>query len=281
MMVPDDLFLVDDGPLGGLPQLDTGLLRQLREGPPEDESDLEAALALVGLLRAEYVAYGTEGGNSLADAEVRDLQRTTRSVLSRLGIALEVPWRDLSGFRSYWISNGGHGSWQARRDMVADVFDPVQDTLEAMEQGTHHDLVTPATSHEALGWPRVDQEIQQLRQAFQRARSPLECREVGLACVGVLEAVSEAAYDPDKHLYEGEEIPPVARTKMRLMRVAEHTLGSEGPSAEMSKLIRAAIELSEAVKHSPNRTRMEAGIAADAVFLVANMLRRLTITGSE
>jgi hypothetical protein len=162
--------------------------------------------------------------------------------------------------------------------MVADVFDPAQDALEAMEQGTHHHLVVPVTAHESLGWPRVDQEIQQLRSAFQRARSPLECREVGLACVGVLEALSAAAYDPTQHLYEGEEVPAVAKTKLRLTRVAEHALGSEGPSTELSRLIRAAIELSEAVKHSPNRTRTEAGVAADAVFLVANMIRRLTLS---
>lgn len=45
----------------------------------------------------------------------------------------------------------------------------------------------------------------------------------------------------------------------------------------MSKLIRAAIELSEVVKHSPNRTRKEAGVAADQVLRVAHMLRRLTL----
>lgn len=231
----------------------------------------------MGLLRAEYVGYGTDGGNSLSDVQVRNLQRTTRAVLARLGISLQVPWRDFSGFRAYWVANDGHGSWQARRDMVAEVFDSAQDSLEEMEHGAHHDLVVPVTGHKLLGWARVDQEIQQLRSAFQRARSPLECREVGLACVGVLEAVSGAAYDADEHLYEGEELPPVSKTKLRLTRVVEHALGSDGPSPELSKLIRAAIELSEAVKHSPNRTRTEAGIAADSVFLVANMLRRVTL----
>ena len=280
-MVPDRLFVVDDDPFGGRPQLDTALLRQLRSSPPADDSNLEAALALVGLLRSEYVSYGTEGGNSLTDAEVGDLQRTARAVLGRLGITLNVPWRDFTGFRSYWQTNGGHGSWQARRDMVAAVFDPVQDALEALEQGAHHELVAAVSSHTVLGWPRVDQGVRQLRSAFQRARSPLECREVGLACVGVLKAVSEAAYDPAKHLYEGEEAPPAAKTKQRLTRVAEHALDPTGASPELSKLIRAAIELSEAVKHSPSRTRMEAGIAADAVLLVANMLRRLTLSEPE
>jgi len=280
-VVPDDLFTIDDLPFSGRPQLDTALLRQLREAPPADGSDLEASLALVGLLRSEYVIYGTEGGNSLNDAQVRELQRTTRAVLARLGVALNIPWRDFSGFRSYWSANDGYGSWQARRDMVAEVFDPVQDALEGMEQGAHHDLVSPVTTHAVLGWPHVDQEIQHLRGAFQRARSPLECREVGLACVGVLEALSDAAYDPVRHLYDGEEVPPAAKTKQRLTRVAEHAVGPTGGSSELSKLIRAAVELSEAVKHSPSRTRMEAGIAADAVLLVANMLRRLTLTEAE
>lgn len=257
--------------------LDRDLLCTLRDGPLESTTDLEAALALVGLLRIEYLTYGTDGDNTLDGPEVRDLQRTARTVLGRLGISLDVPWRDFDGFRSYWLSNDGYGSWQARRYMVAEVFDPVQEALERLEGGASHELVDPVTSHAELGWPRVDKEIRQMRTAFQRARSPLECREVGLACVGTLEALSAVAFDPARHCDEGEDVPAVAKTKMRLTRVAERALGADGPSAEMSKLIRAAIELSEAVKHAPNRTRMEAGIAADTVLLVANMLRRLTL----
>lgn len=274
-MVPDDLYWADS--IEGVSYLNGDLLRSLRDGPIESATDLEAALALVGLLRMEYVTYGTEGGKTLDDPEIRDLQRTTRTVLRRLGINLAVPWRDFEGFRSYWLSNDGYGSWQARRDMVAAVFDPVQEALERLEDGASHELVDPVTSHAELGWTRVDSEITQMRSAFQRARSPLECREVGLACVGVLEALSAVAFDPALHWDEGDEVPPVAKTKIRLTCVAERALGGGGPSTEMSKLIRAAIELSEAVKHSPNRTRKEAGIAADTVLLVAHMLRRLTL----
>jgi hypothetical protein len=43
----------------------------------------------------------------------------------------------------------------------------------------------------------------------------------------------------------------------------------------MRKFARATIELAQAVKHRGTPTRTEAGIVADAVILLANMLRRL------
>ena len=43
----------------------------------------------------------------------------------------------------------------------------------------------------------------------------------------------------------------------------------------MRKFARATIELAQAVKHSGAPTRTEAGVLADAVILLANMLRRL------
>ncbi len=161
--------------------------------------------------------------------------------------------------------------------MVAKVFDPVQEQLEVLEDhaASGDGLATAVTSHEQLGWPRVDSEIEQIRRSFNRARSPLECREVGLACVALLEVLSDVCYDPDRHLYEGEDEPPVGNTKQRLSRVIEHEVADQELGKELGRLVKRAVELSQAVKHSPMRTRTEAGIAADAVFLIANMLRRL------
>lgn len=247
-------------------------MERLCAGPSAD--DLSAGLALVALLRSEYLASGTDGTQQLLDAEVIELQRAARVVLKRLGVQLDVPWRGHSGFKTYWVANDGRNSWQARRNMVADVFDPVQDQLDSLgdQQATGgSDLVEPATEHTQLGWPKVDVELEHLRTAFRRARSELEYREVGLACVGVLETLSAVAYDDAAHGASGEAEPPVANTRDRLGAVAEQVEGKE-----LRKLVRAAIELSQALKHSTTRTRTEAGIAADTVLLVAHMVRRLT-----
>ena len=274
-MVPDDLFIDDVFP--SRPSVNNGLLAALRSGAYGEASDLEASLALVGLLRSEYLQFGTEGGNQLTDNAIQTVQRTCRQVLKRLGIDLQVPWRDFSSFKAYWIANGGYGSWQARRQMVSEVFDPVQDALEEREDSGYVGAVAAAvTSHEVLGWPDVDAEIEQIRTAFHRARSPREYREVGLACVALLEALSRIAYNRDKHLYAGEEEPPVANTKARLSRIIEHEIAESDLGKELARVVKRVAELSQAVKHSPTRTRTEAGVAADSVFLIANIIRRLT-----
>ena len=46
-------------------------------------------------------------------------------------------------------------------------------------------------------------------------------------------------------------------------------------SDELTKLGRATVEAAQAVKHNLDGTRLRAGIAADAVIQLVNMVRRL------
>ena len=108
-----------------------------------------------------------------------------------------------------------------------------------------------------------------------RSTSSLRRRAVGNDCVAVVEALSLQVYNPAIHLRPDETEPPVANTKQRLERFVEcSATGSE--NAALRKLARAVIDMSQLVKHSSAPTRLEAGICADAVIQLANMLRRLT-----
>jgi hypothetical protein len=118
-------------------------------------------------------------------------------------------------------------------------------------------------------------EISELRRHFLAAHSPQDCPSVGLDCVAVTEALSAQVYDPTRHLGEGEDEPSVANTKVRIGRFIEDAAAGSD-NAALRKLARAAIEFAQHVKHSKTPTRREAGIAADAVILLANILRRLT-----
>ncbi len=83
-------------------------------------------------------------------------------------------------------------------------------------------------------------------------------------------------YDPKLHLREGEEEPPVGKTKIRIERYVE--LAAPGSSNdELRRLARSAIAFAFAqqVKHTSTSSRRDAGIAADTVILLANILRRL------
>lgn len=114
----------------------------------------------------------------------------------------------------------------------------------------------------------------ELRRHFQTAITPQGYRNVGNDCVIVIEVVSAAAYDPAQHLRPGESEPPVAKTKDRLDRIVEVEL--PGPeNAELRKLARATVEAAQAIKHRTTPSRRDAGLAADATIMLANLMWRL------
>jgi hypothetical protein len=273
----DDLF-EERGVTGfGSPQLKlrTTLLSDLRAGPLPDEDDLTCAIVLTRLVRSELAAFGTGGGEQLVDAELEVVQRTLRIVLQRIGIDLSLPWRNFTGFKTYWLQNDGYGSYQVRRKLIADIFDPVQDELDLQEESQFRAVLADAVSpHVGTGWPRVDEEITELKRRFRSASTPQDYRDVGNRCVAVLEALSRTVYDARRHLREGETEPPVDKTKLRLSRYVEDSLGGKD-NEEVRAVANKVVGLAHRVKHSAAPTRRDAGISADAVILLANILRRV------
>ncbi len=252
------------------------LLRKLRSAPLNDHTDVEAGVALTRLVHDDLVKYGTGGGEDMDDATLREALLTLRAVCGRLNVSYAVPFRDFTDFRSWWLRNDGHGSWQARRDLLMGVFGGMHETLEVLEQESLTAvLASPISPQQRTGWPAVDSEIGELRRQFLNASTPQDYNAVGLVCVRVTETLSATVYDPGRHLWEGESEPPVANTKQRLDRFVEVELDGSG-NAEIRRLAKAAIEAAQAVKHGGTPTRRDAGIAADATILLANVLRRIT-----
>lgn len=116
-------------------ELDEDLVRTLLEGRTGDLSDVAGAMALLTLADCELRGFGTDGNNTLSEPQITLVLRALRAVCSRIGIDLEIPFRNFSGFRSYWMRRGasGSGGWQARRDLVNELFSEVFQKLEAME----------------------------------------------------------------------------------------------------------------------------------------------------
>lgn len=277
-MRPDDFYLhYEDSGLEDLePAFHDELILALRRGPVEGYEDVEVATGLTRLIHDELEEFGTSAEHKLSEPQIRDAILALAAVMKRIGIEeFRLPFRDFGTFRSYWLRNDGHGSWQARRDMLNVLFDPLHDRLIGLENGQlSSTLAKPITPHSATGWARVDAEILELHRHFRMARSEQDHRNVGNDCVAVLEALSRQVYDPIVHLREGEQEPPVDKTKIRIERYIEDALPGAG-DADLRKLVRAAIEFSHSIKHSETPTRRDAGVAADAVILIANLLRRL------
>jgi hypothetical protein len=279
-MRPDEFFRDDVRTSFGM-EMETrtfrrDLVRAIRQGPLPDVSDAEVAVGLARLVHEELEIYGTSGGPQMDDGDMRDALLALRAVTQRLAVEPpEIPFRDFTTFRSYWKRQGATDSWQARRDILDEIFTTLHDRLADIESAAlTSSLAQPVSPRSRTGWARVDEEIAELKRHFRNAQTPQDYRNVGNDCVIVTETLSREAYDPARHLRAGETEPPVANTKQRLERFVEDA--APGPdNAALRKLARAAIEMAQAVKHSSTPTRREAGIAADAVILLANLLRRL------
>jgi len=279
-MRPDDFFEdeVDDflGELQGPPRFRKDFVRQLRQGPADGHSDIAVAVGLARLVHDDLEAFGTDGGQLLREPEIREAILALRAVLDRIAVVdLEMPFRDYTTFKSFWLREGAYGSWQARRDLLENIFGEVHDRLADQESAELSSaLAVPVSPRGRTGWARIDAEIAEIRRHFLTARTPQDYRNVGNDCIILTEELSRQLYSVDQHLRPGESEPPVANTKQRLERVVEDALPGSG-NATLRKLLRASIEVAQALKHGSTPRRREAGMAADSVILLATLLRRM------
>ncbi len=132
------------------------------------------------------------------------------SASARAGHEFKLPFRDHAGWRSYWIRKGasGSGGWQARRDLLSDLFDGAYALLMAAQDRALDSTLAEAVSpHERLGWPEVDTEVGELRRHFRTASTPADYRAVGNDCVHLTEGLSRQVYDHTRHTPAGEDEP--------------------------------------------------------------------------
>ncbi len=281
-MRPGEFFVEDQVP-GADPwteytageHADLALLEDLRRGPASGRDDLEVAVALAQQVHDDLTARGTGGGERLTAEEIGPALRALRAVLKRLGLEVDVPFRDYSTFHDYWVQQGCHGNYQCRRDLLRAIFEPVHAKLfAAQDRAVEASVAFPVSPRGATGWRQVDSEVEAIRRRFGAAQTAQDYRAVGNDCVHLTEALSRQVYDPAVHLQPGEDEPPAAKTKQRLTRYVELALPAAS-NAGLRKLLVASIEMAQQVKHDDTPTRREAGLAADSVILLAHLLRRL------
>lgn len=270
----------DNDPWTSSTMLNEELLESVVKGTIPSHPDVELAVALARFTHQQFENYGTSGSELSPEQSIL-LMKALMAVLRRLGITgFTPPFRDFDSFYRHWKREGATGSYQARRDILHEVFEPLHVTLAEREAGSiTSTLAVPVSPHKTTGWPLVDEEISELRRHFESASSQQDHSNIGNDCVAILEALSETVYNHARHGRSGEEEPPVASTKNRLDRFIEVEIPGK-TNAELRKLTRAAIELAQAVKHRrATLARLEAGIAADSVILLANVLRRIQLSG--
>ena len=257
--------------------LDTDKLTDIGRGPLSGDDDLQSARSLLRITHDEYKSFGTDGDTKLTNDESRVLLEALIRVLDRHGIILDLPWRDFESFRGYWIDQGlsGGGGWEARRKLLRQHLDPIDDQLKRLEEAQFRsELAQPVSPRGTTGWSAVDTEIAALRQRFKTASEPQDYRDVGNRAVAVLEVISATVYDHAVHGLPGSEEPPVSKTDIRIGAYIDSALPG-GPNEQLRGLVKRASAVAHKVKHSTTGSRRDAGMIGDTVILLANLLRRL------
>jgi len=150
MMTADDLLR--DDPVGGDiwgagRVVNTALLSGLIEGPVSPWSDIDAAIVLSEQISDDLRTFATSGYCVFNDAEISVAIRAAKATVGRIGLVLEIPFRDYQSFRRHWERQGatGSGSWAMRRRIVDDVFEDLLSRLyDLRDRGPAATLAAPA-----------------------------------------------------------------------------------------------------------------------------------------
>ncbi|MGE5830830.1 MAG: hypothetical protein ACM30G_21055 [Micromonosporaceae bacterium] len=211
-MRPDEFYIDHEDPVfGGTSRLlNIDLITALRARPVEGRGDVEVAAGLAWLVHDDLERFGTGGGEGMPEPQMREAILALRAVVGRVGITdFNPPFRDYSTFKNHWLRNNCRHSYQARRNLLNDLFDPLHTRLTDLEtRSLTSTLADPISPRPITGWARVDAELAELRRHFQIARTDQDYRNVGNDCVIVIEALSAHVYDPKIHLADGDEEPP-------------------------------------------------------------------------
>lgn len=274
----DDFWVYEDEFSGSsLPVLNLALLRELRNRPPKLDLDLESALSLSRIIYEDFLTYGTGGEPKMTEVGSREALRTLRSLLARLGKKdFEVPFSDFAGFRSYWLSKNARGNWQARRDLLRPIFEPVLEFLDNLQDSLlSQEYVTtllPMPHDFQPSWVKVEEEISALKRNFSLAQTPQEYRNVGNDCVAVLTRIAEIVYTEEIHASYGGPMLSRDATKERLSRFVDARLNGSS-NASIRGLVRRVIELAQDTKHDLDGTKLRTVLIADSVIMLASILK--------
>jgi Abortive infection C-terminus len=236
------------GPL--VSRLNEDLLRSLRLGPLAETSDVSAVSGLLDLVQEELEAYGTDGSQQLDNAEIALAIQSLEAVTRRLGVPLQLPFRDFTRFRSYWNRNDGHGSWQARRDIIEGLFEPIRRDLVRIETSGGG----PQLPEEAIANLRDPAAIQEQLGRIQRAIVDDPALAIGSAKELIESTAKAVLIERGLPVNDRDDLPALVSQAQRAIGLHPSS-GSRGPDGTdaIKKILGGVITVTTGLAELRNR----------------------------
>lgn len=271
---------INGDPWTTITRLDEGLLKAVRRAPLDSTSDVSVAAGLLDLVQEELESYGTSGGQQLDDRQIGLAIRALTSVTRRLGVPLELPFRDFTRFRDYWKRNGGHGSWQARRDMLEQWFEPARQALTRIEE--QYDAGRPQLSEELIANLQDPAAIQELLGRVQRAIVDDPALTIGCAKELIESTAKAVLIERGKSVNESDDVPALVFQAQQALNVhpSSPLPGPDGTDA-VKKILGGAVTVTAGLAELRNRYGTGHGASGKRVGLTtrhAHLARDASIT---
>lgn len=165
-------------------------------------------------------------------------------------MTIDVPFRDFGGFRSYWNRNDGHGSWQARRDMLDAIFGDAISKLEDLEAAPR----SPGLPEPSLRTLRDPTAILDNLGRIQRAITTDPAQAVGSAKELIESTAKVVLIERDEPVDDRMDLPELVKNAQVALRLhpSQSTPGPDGTDA-VKKILGGAATIAIGVAELRNR----------------------------
>ena len=207
------------------------------------------------------------GGPKIKDVngQYQQIRFEILTKMQDLGIEDPNPYPDLWSWYGKW-RDGSLPSWQARRNYIGALYQPLLDALAMRSKTTL--AVHP---QEPTGWNRVDRSVDKINNALVHAENEEDFQTVGLLCREAIISLAQAVYDVTKHV----SIDGVSPSETDAKRMLENYIAAElvGSSNETHrKFAKTTIQLAVDLQHKRTATFREAALCVEATRSIINTI---------
>lgn len=222
--------------------------------------EIEAQISLI-------IAVSTGGYSRIQyeNEEYKARRQCIREGLAERSQADPNPFYDLWRWYGKW-SSGDLPTYQSRRMYIADMYEPLIETIRRGQIHTGSELFTEPT-----GWGRVDRTVDRIRENLETASDEEEFQTVDLLCRESLISVAQAVYDPSIH-GSLNEINPSDTDANRMIESYIATELSGSSNEETRSHAKAALRLANTLVHKRTAAFLDAALCAEATISVVNLI---------
>jgi hypothetical protein len=228
--------------------------------------DGENLLKLLELQKGIMVSVST-GGPKIQDvnSEYIEMSELIASGLSERGIKNNNSFKDLWAWYGKW-SDGSLPSYQSRRSYMAELFDPIIDSVKNLKNKS----INPVFE-EPTGWTRVDRSVGEIKLRLVQSTSEEQYQAIGLICRETLISLAQVVFIEEEH----ETVDGVKASKTDAKRMLEAYIAHLLPgktNENIRRHARASLDLANDLTHRRTAEYRQAALCAEATNAVVNII---------